>query len=137
MIFERSLGESTIIVDIYIIEICVCVTKEPTNMQLWPNVQYKSIFCDLYNYFEIWHFYQMIYFSGFCGRIWTISTAVERPKMLLYPMKIIIIRKTGRYSQWLLFQCNFFTWPYFNEVYHCSLYYWWYFTTKKFPTFYK
>ena len=48
MIFERSFGELTIIVDIDIIEICVCVTKKPTNMQSWRNVQYKSIFFVIY-----------------------------------------------------------------------------------------
>ena len=40
--------------------------------------------------------------------MWTISTAVQAPKMHHYAIKSILIRKIGRYGQSLLFQCNFF-----------------------------
>ena len=82
--------------------------KELSNMQMWQNVQYKSIFCDLYNYFEIWHFYQIIHICWSSRHMWTISTAVQAPKMHHYAIKSILIRKIGRYGQSLLFQCNFF-----------------------------
>ena len=95
--------------------------KELTNMQTWKNEQYTSIFCDLCNYFEIWHFYQIIHICWISKHMWTISSAVETPKLLHYPMKSILIRNNGRYRHSLLFQCNFFQCSYFNDSYHCSL----------------
>ena len=81
----------------------------------------KVFFCDLYNYFEIWHFYQIIHICWSSRHMWTISTAVQTPKMQHYAIKSILICEIGRYRQSLLFQCNFFLCSYFNEAYHCSL----------------